>query len=289
MSDPLGVLDDLVQLLSLERLEVNLFRGESRDIGSRQVFGGQVLGQALSAASYTVEERSAHSLHAYFLRRGDVDAPIIYEVDRQRDGRSYSNRRVVAIQHGRPILNLAASFKATEPGLAHQATMPDVPGPEELPAGNEDNVSGIDQLPEKMRRFLFDQRPFDFRWVQTPDYDQPEPREPQRQLWFRACGPLPDNPGLHQAMLVYASDYGLLTTALLPHGVSLFSHHLQVVSLDHAMWFHRPFRVDDWLLYAYDSPSASDGRGLGRGLVFDRAGQLVASTAQEGVIRDWTE
>jgi acyl-CoA thioesterase-2 len=279
------ILDDLVQLLALERLEVNLFRGQSRDIGSKQVFGGQVLGQALSAASYTVEDRIVHSLHSYFLRPGDMHAPIIYEVDRQRDGRSFSNRRVVAIQHGRPIFNLAASFKVPEEGLEHQAPMPEVPMPEDLPDRNRESISGVERLPQKMKRFLFHQRPFDFRWVQPPEYVEPSKREPSRQMWFRTAGPLPDNPDLHRAMLAYASDYGLLTTALLPHGLSLFNEETQVVSLDHAMWFHRPFKIDDWLLYAYHSPNASGGRGLSNGSVYSRDGTLVACTAQEGVMR----
>lgn len=285
MSKNNPVVDDLVTLLSLERLEVNLFRGQSRDIGSKQVFGGQVLGQALAAAAYTVEERVVHSLHAYFLRRGDMHAPIIYEVDRQRDGRSYSNRRVVAIQHGRPIFNMAASFKAPEQGLEHQSEMPQVPQPEDLPQRDPKTISGTGHLPQKVKRFLFHQRPFEFRWVQEPEYIEPKKHQPKRQLWFKTAGPLPDNPDLHRAMLAYASDYGLLTTALLPHGISLFNENAQVVSLDHAMWFHRPFRIDEWLLYAYHSPSASGGRGLANGSVFTRDGTLVACTAQEGVMR----
>ena len=285
MSHNSAIVDDLVTLLSLERLEVNLFRGQSRDIGSKQVFGGQVLGQALSAANYTVEERVVHSLHAYFLRGGDMHAPIIYEVDRQRDGRSFSNRRVVAIQHGRPIFNMAASFKIPEQGLEHQSDMPEVPQPEDLSELSLDTISGTDRLPQKMRRFLYHQRPFEFRWVQPPEYTEPKKREPSRQVWFKTAGPLPDNPDLHRAMLAYASDYGLLTTALLPHGISLFNEQAQVVSLDHAMWFHRPFRVDEWLLYAYDSPNASGGRGLSNGSVYTADGTLVACTAQEGVMR----
>ena len=279
------ILDDLVALLSLERLEVNLFRGQSRDIGSKQVFGGQVLGQALAAANYTVEERVVHSLHAYFLRSGDMHAPIIYEVDRQRDGRSFSNRRVVAIQHGRPIFNMAASFKIPEQGLEHQSGMPEVPQPEDLPDRNQDNVRDAERLPQKMKRFLFHQRPFEFRWVQPPEYIQPKKREPERQVWFKTAGALPDNADLHRAILAYASDYGLLTTALLPHGISLFHEETQVVSLDHAMWFHRPFRVDEWLLYASQSPNASGGRGLSNGSLYRRDGTLVACTAQEGVMR----
>ncbi len=278
------VLDDLIQLLRLERLEDKLFRGQSRDIGSKQVFGGQVLGQALSAASYTVEGRDVHSLHSYFLRRGDMQAPIIYEVDHQRDGRSFSNRRVVAIQHGRPIFNLACSFQVPQSGLEHQSTMPTVPMPDALEPETLASTQDLAHLPEKMRRFMFEQRPFEFRWVTPQTYSQ-QASEPNRQLWFRADGSLPDDPQLHRAMLAYASDYGLLTTAGLPHGKTMFSENLQLASIDHAMWFHRPFRMDQWLLYCFDSPISVDTRGFARGQVFDIDGALVASTAQEGLMR----
>lgn len=278
-------LQALVAQLNLEPLEVNLFRGQSRDVGSAQVFGGQVLGQALAAAYRTVEDRAVHSLHAYFLRRGDQSAPIVYEVDRQRDGGSFSNRRVMAIQHGRPILNMAASFQAPEAGLSHGDPMPQVPEPDaltELPAIEEVQ---IDRLPEKLRRFLVDACPFEFRPVQAPNYLEPEPAEGHRQVWFRAVDRLPDDAALHQAMLAYASDYGLLTTAMLPHGVSMLAPALQLASLDHAMWFLRPLRVDEWLLYDVRSPSAGAGRGLARGQIFDASGQLVAWTVQEGLMR----
>ncbi|MEM9532734.1 MAG: acyl-CoA thioesterase II [Pseudomonadota bacterium] len=279
------VLDDLIGLLRLEQLEVNLFRGESRDIGSKQVFGGQVLGQALSAASYTVEEeRCVHSLHSYFLRRGDMNAPIIYEVDRQRDGRSVSNRRVVAIQHGRPIFNLAASFQVEQSGLEHQAPMPDVPDPDTLETESPDSSMDLQHLPEKVRRFMFEQRPFDFRWVQPQHYGT-RVSEPRRQLWFRTAGRLPEEPALHRSMLAYVSDYGLLTTALLPHGKTMFSENLQMASIDHAMWFHRPAQLDQWLLYSVDSPISIDTRGFARGQIYNRQGELVASTAQEGLMR----
>ncbi|MFK7956579.1 MAG: acyl-CoA thioesterase domain-containing protein [Lysobacterales bacterium] len=278
------VLDDLIHLLRLERLEDNLFRGQSRDIGSKQVFGGQVLGQALSAASYTVEGRNVHSLHSYFLRRGDMQAPIIYEVDHQRDGRSFSNRRVVAIQHGRPIFNLACSFQVPQAGLEHQSAMPDVPMPDTLEAETVSSSQDLAHLPEKMRRFMFEQRPFEFRWVTPQTYSQ-QTTEPSRQLWFRSDGTLPEDPQLHRAMLAYASDYGLLTTAGLPHGKTMFSENLQMASIDHAMWFHRPFRMDQWLLYCFDSPISVDTRGFARGQVFDIDGALVASTAQEGLMR----
>ena len=280
-------LDDLDDLRSLERLEVKLFRGESRDQGGKQVFGGQVLGQALYAASQTVEDRCVHSLHAYFLRRGDMQAPIVYEVDHQLDGRSFANRRVVAIQHGKPILNLACSFQRLEDGMDHQRPMPDVPDPETLSDLSVEDIGGTDKLSHSMKRFLFETRPFNFRWVQTPQLHNPESAEPVRQLWFKAAGKLPDDDDIHRSMLVYASDYGLLTTSLLPHQVTLFTENLQLASLDHAMYFHRPFRIDDWLLYSLESPIAIGARGLSRGQVFNRQGELVASVSQEGLIRMW--
>ncbi|NND45407.1 MAG: acyl-CoA thioesterase II [Xanthomonadales bacterium] len=279
------IADDLVHLLRLERLEVNLFRGESRDIGSAQVFGGQVLGQALSAATYTVDDRRVHSLHAYFLRRGDVAAPIVYEVDRQRDGRSISNRRVVAVQHGRPIFNMAASFQVPQSGLEHQFPMPDVTPPEDLPSETFESV-GMRHLPEKVKRFLFERRPFEFKWERQLDRSGDQAF---RRLWFRPVGRVPAEQPLHDAMLAYVSDYGLLTTALLPHGQSLFSEDLQMASIDHAMWFHGPFDINQWLLYDLDSPVSRDTRGLCRGLIYTCDGELVASTAQEGLIRMRTE
>lgn len=278
MTHGADTLQDLIGLLRLERLEQNLFRGQSRDIGSRQVFGGQVLGQALSAAGQTVEERTAHSLHAYFLRRGDINAPIIYEVDRQRDGGSFSNRRVVAIQHGRPIFNMAGSFQKVETGLDHQVDMPEVPEPETLPDLVRQARKDGSRLPDKIRRLRDAQRPFDFR--QVPDVEGP-----RRLFWLKTVAAIPDDPYLHRAMLAYVSDYGLLPTALIPHGVDTFSERLIIASLDHAMWFHRAFRMDDWLLYAIDSPSAAAARGLAHGHIFRRDGTLVATVAQEGLIR----
>jgi acyl-CoA thioesterase-2 len=279
------VLADLIRLLELERIEDNIFRGDSRDIGSAQVFGGQVLGQALSAAQHTVEGRIAHSLHAYFLRRGDMKAPIIYEVDRARDGGSFSTRRVVAIQHGRPIFNLAASFQIVEPGIEHQAAMPDVPGPDGLPdiSAVADAVS--DRLPQKMRRFLTDKRPFEFRPVGTPHFIDPAPQEPSKAIWIKAVDELPSNHALHQNLLAYVSDYELLGTATLPHGLPFGRGKVIMASLDHALWFHHAVRVDEWFLYAMDSPSACGARGFARGQVFDRQGKLLASSAQEGLIR----
>jgi len=279
------VLEDLVGLLRLEQIEDNIFRGDSRDIGSPQVFGGQVIGQALSAAQNTVDDRVAHSLHAYFLRRGDVSAPIIYEVDRARDGRSFSNRRVVAIQHGRPILNLAASFQNPEEGLEHQFDMPDVPGPEGLKDVTEVAKDMLDHIPSKMRRFLTDKRPFEFRHVEPVDFEHPGKMPPKKHVWIRAVAKLPDNPVLHQNLLTYVSDYELLGAATLPHGLSFTRGSVIMASLDHALWFHSDVRMDEWLLYAMDSPSSSGARGLARGQLFTEDGRLVASTTQEGLIR----
>ncbi len=289
------ILQDLIQLLTLERLDTNLFRGQSHDIGTQRVFGGQVLGQALAAANNTVEDRLAHSLHAYFLRKGDHNAPIIYEVDRQRDGRSFSSRRVVAIQHGRPILNLAASFQHPEDGLEHQGSMPQVPPPERLKDVKEYRRELLDRRGEsvaeeaKLPRYLFHERPFEFRPVQLPQFIDPEPREPRANIWFRTAGRLPDDDNLHRNMLAYVSDYYLIGTATRPHGYSVFSKELQLASLDHALWFQRPFRVDEWLLYSIESPSASGARGLSRGQIFRRDGVLAAVVAQEGVMRVWPE
>ncbi len=279
------VLNDLIGLLRLERIEDNIFRGDSRDIGSPQVFGGQVLGQALSAAQNTVADRVAHSLHAYFLRRGDVNAPIIYEVDRSRDGGSFSNRRVVAIQHGRPILNLAASFQNPEVGLAHQLEMPDVPGPDGLQDLTDVAKDMLEHIPSKMRRFLTDIRPFEFRHVEPVNFEVAQKLPPKKHIWIRAVDALPDIPALHQNLLTYVSDYELLGTATLPHGLLFTRGSVIMASLDHALWFHGEVKVDEWLLYAMDSPSSSGARGLARGQIFSQDGRLVASTAQEGLMR----
>ncbi len=276
-------LSELVQLLDLEQVEVNLFRGTSRDIGAPQVFGGQVLGQALVAASRTVEGRAVHSMHAYFLRRGDVNAPIVFEVDRSRDGGSFTSRRVVAIQHGQPILTTSCSFHQPEEGMDHQSTMPEVPPPEGLRELADINAEALNQVPEKVRRFFQHQRPFEFRVVRVPDYLEPSPQPAVKYVWFRAVDRLPDDPPLHRCLLAYVSDYHLLDTATLPHGVSFFN--LQMASIDHVLWFHREFRIDEWLLYAIESPSASSARGFVRGSIYTREGILVASVAQEGLIR----
>ena len=279
------ILADLLKILELERLEINLFRGESRDIGSPQVFGGQVLGQALSAAAATVEGRVVHSLHAYFLRRGDCNAPIIYQVDRSLDGHSFTNRRVVAIQHGQQIFNMAASFQATEAGFDHQIGMPPVPPPESLADSSGPPAQLLERLPERVRRFFAQPRPFEFRMVQSIDYLHPQRAPPERQIWFRAVDALAEDEMLHRRLLAYVSDFFLLDTATLPHGTSFLKPTLVMASIDHALWFHRALRVDDWLLYAMESPSASGARGFARASVFARDGRLVASAAQEGLVR----
>jgi acyl-CoA thioesterase II len=274
---------DLLNLLELEQLEVNLFRGESRDIGSPQVFGGQVLGQALTAASATVTGRVVHSLHAYFLRRGDFNAPIVYQVDRSLDGHSFANRRVVAIQHGEQIFNMAASFQVLEEGLDHQVDMPPVPAPESLADQTSLPPEIGRHLPERLREFFAKPRPFVFRVVNSEGADgRPEM---SRQIWFKALGQLPDDERLHRNLLAYASDFFLLGTSMLPHRTAEFAGRLVMASLDHAIWFHRPLRVDDWLLYAMESPSASGARGFAQAGIFSRDGRLVATTAQEGLVR----
>ena len=282
-------LAEMLKLLDLERIEDNLFRGESRDVGAPQVFGGQVLGQALVAASRTVEGRQVHSLHAYFLRRGDLSVPIVFDVDRSRDGGSFTSRRVVAIQHGQPILTMSASFQILEPGLDHQAPMPAAPPPEELRDLGQIEAELMERAPHKVTGFFRNQRPFEFRAVDPMDYLTREKRPAAKQVWFRAVGRLPDDQALHRCLLTYVSDYHLLATAAMPHGVNFLD--LQLASIDHAIWFHRDLRVDEWLLYSIDSPSASGARGFCRGSIYSRAGRLVASVAQEGLIREhsnWT-
>ena len=279
-------LADLQRQFDLERLEVNLFRGQSRDTGSAQVFGGQVLGQALKAASATIDDaRKVHSLHAYFLRRGDFTKPIVYDVDRSRDGGSFSTRRVLAIQDGEQIFICSASFQIEEQGLEYQASAPKVPPPEELEPFSKPPQAEIDKLPEKLRRWLQIERPFEFRPVQPYNPLRPMACEPVRQIWMRAVGKLPDDDALHRCLLAYISDYWLLDTTTMPHGSSFLRGNLIMASIDHAIWFHRPARVDDWLLYCLDSPSSSGARGFARGSMYSRTGVLVASTAQEGLIR----
>jgi acyl-CoA thioesterase II len=279
-------LADLQQQFELERLEVNLFRGQSRDTGSPQVFGGQVLGQALRAAHSTIEDgRVVHSMHAYFLRRGDFTKPIVYQVDRSRDGGSFSARRVVAVQNGEQIFICSASFQTPEQGLEYQATAPGVPPPEDLKPMTMPSPAEIEKLPEKLRRWLKIERPFEFRPVQHYNPLAPVASEPMRQIWMRAVDKLPDDDTLHRCLLAYISDYWLLDTSTMPHGSSFLRGNLVMASIDHAIWFHRPARVDDWLLYNLDSPSSSGARGFARGSFYSRSGVLVASTAQEGLIR----
>jgi acyl-CoA thioesterase-2 len=279
-------LESLLALLDLEPIEHDIYRGRNRDVGSGRVYGGQVLAQALVAARRTVDaERSPHSLHGYFILPGDVAAPIVYLVDRPRDGRSFTTREVTAVQHGRAIFNLAVSFHRPEQGPEHQSPMPEVPPPESLAREIDLVRARAHLLPEPLRTLYTQDRPLDFRPVDPVDPFRPERREPLRYLWLRAEGPMPDDPLAHQAVLAYASDYGLLGAALLPHALSFRSPTLQAASLDHALWFHRPFRVDEWLLYAMDSPSAAGARAFTRGTVYTREGVLVASTAQEGLTR----
>jgi len=280
------VLSNLIALLALERLDRDLFRGFSQDLGWGAIFGGQVLGQALSAAAQTVAEaRPVHSLHGYFLRAGDVRRPILYQVDRLRDGKSFSMRRVVAVQEGEAIFSLAASFQVDEGGFEHQDPMPNVPPPESLRSERELALSVADKLPEGLRVMALAERPIEIRQVEPRNPLRPVVAEPRRYAWYRAVDVLPDTPALHRYVLAYASDFSFLGTSMDPHGVSWLSRGMHVASLDHSMWFHRPFRIDEWLLYAVDSPSASGARGLVRGQFFDTAGRLVASCAQEGLIR----
>jgi len=278
-------LDELVSILDLEELEVNIFRGRSPKEDRQRVFGGQVAGQALVAAGRTVEQGVLHSLHAYFLRPGDPKIPILYEVDRIRDGKSFTTRRVVAIQHGEAIFHLSASFQRPESGLEHQIPMPETPGPDTLPAGKGRFAQAPSDLPEEMRKWLQRPRPIEIRPVEPMEYFQPEKRPPHQRVWIRADGKLPDDLMLHQCVVAYASDMTLLDTAILPHAISWFDPRFQMASLDHAMWFHRPFRADDWLLYAQESPSASEARGFTQGRLFTRDGILVVSVVQEGLIR----
>ncbi|HEX6420599.1 MAG TPA: acyl-CoA thioesterase II [Acidimicrobiales bacterium] len=279
---PQDAVDALVEVLDLEPIEVNIFRGVSPQEDRQRIFGGQVAGQALVAAARTVEaDRGVHSLHAYFLRAGDPRVPVLYEVERLRDGGSFTTRRVAAIQHGKVIFNLSASFQAAEDGFDHAFPMPEVPPPDGIPTLRERvRAAGVETGP-----WIDRPRPIDIRHVEWTEPGTSRPAEPRQHVWLRADGRLPDDPLLHTIVLTYASDMTLLDTATLPHGASWFDPTRFMASLDHAMWFHRPFRADDWLLYAQDSPSAGGGRGLARGLVFTRDGTLVATVMQEGLIR----
>ena len=288
MSSSRDVLPELLNLLRLERIEERIFRGQSQDLGWGAVFGGQVLGQALSAAAQTVPaDRHVHSMHAYFLRQGDARFPIVYEVDPIRDGASVTTRRVVAIQNGHAIFILSSSFQGDEPGYDHAAPMPlDVPGPEGLASEQELAQRVAEEIPEPLRAQAVADRPIEIRAVHPWNLLRPKKQPPRRQLWYRAAGRLPDDPAVHRYLLAYASDFNFLPTSMMPHGVSWLTPGMQVASLDHAMWFHRPFRFDDWLLYDVESPSASGARGLVLGRFYARDGTLVASVAQEGLIRN---
>jgi acyl-CoA thioesterase-2 len=281
-----AALNELLSILDLETLERNLFRGLSPQVGWQRVFGGQVIGQALVAANRTVEGRRAHSLHAYFLRAGDPAVPIIYEVDRIRDGGSFSTRRVVAIQHGHAIFSMAASFHKEEAGLEHQMAMPAVPPPEDLPSEAELKEKLIDRVPEPVKAYWQRERPIEIRPVDLSRYFSRDNQAPSQLVWIKATGDLGGDLALHQCVLAYASDFTLLDTALIAHGRFVFDPNLMLASLDHAIWFHEPFRADEWLLYAQDSPSSSAARAFCRGTLFTRDGRLVASTAQEGLVRE---
>ena len=281
-----AAIESLLSILDIEPLEDNLFRGRSPQQSWQRVFGGQTLGQALVAAVRTVPpERTAHSLHAYFLQPGDLTRPIIYSVERVRDGGSFTTRRVTATQHGRAMFVMSASFHKEEPGLDHQEPMPDVPKPEDLPSERELSDRMIAQVPGSIRSYWERERPIELRPVDVSRYFSREPRKPEQYVWMRATGALPDNFPLHQCVLAYASDFSLLDPALIAHGKLMFDPDIQLASLDHALWFHRPFRADEWLLYAQDSPSTHGARGFCRGSIFTRDGVLIASTAQEGLTR----
>jgi acyl-CoA thioesterase-2 len=280
------VLTELLTLLKLEVIEQGIYRGQSQDLGFRALFGGQVMGQALSAAQETIaDDRFVHSLHSYFLRAGDASKPVVYEVENIRDGASFSTRRVQAIQNGKAIFYMTASFQHVEQGFEHQDKMPDVPAPEEVNSFQDFIKENQQRLPSALRKKFIAERPIEMRPVQQYNWLAPEKSNSSTQMWIKANGELPDDLRIHTYMLAYTSDFHFLPTALLPHGVSHWQPDFQIATIDHAMWFHRPFRFDDWLLYCMDSPSASNGRGLVRGQIFNRQGELVASTMQEGVIR----
>ena len=276
----------ILSLLDIEPLEGNVFRGPSMNEGWQRVYGGQVLGQALMAASRTVEaERYVHSLHGYFLLAGDPDHSIRYEVERLRDGKSFATRSVKAIQHDKVMFVMGASFHKNETGLSHQDNMPDVPAPEELMSARDMVLGMIDKLPKNMQKYWTREQPIDMRPVDVSRYFSREHRVPEQSIWIKFCSDLPDDPVIHRCVLAYASDFTLLDTALIAHGKLLFDSDIQLASLDHAIWFHRSFRADEWLLYVQDSPSSDGARGFCQGRVFTRDGTLVASTTQEGLMR----
>lgn len=279
-------LSELLTLLQLSRQDENTFIGESENLGLPQVYGGQVIGQALSAARYTVDsQRTVHSFHSYFLYPGDPEQPILYDVETLRDGQSFSTRRVKAMQNGRSIFYLTASYQQATEGFEHQNTMPTIPGPEHYASENEIAAKIAHLLPEPLKKTFCGERPIEVRPVTVVNPLNPEKLEPKQYLWIKANGPMPDNQLIHQYLLAYASDWGFLVTALQPHGVSLMTPKFQVATIDHSIWYHRPFKMDDWLLFAIESPTASNGRGLVRGEIYSRDGTLVASAVQEGVMR----
>lgn len=281
-----SVVRDLLEIIQLEQLEHNLYRGQTRATGQRSIFGGLVAGQALMAASRTVPaERPVHSLHAYFLRPGDFSIPIIYEVDRIRDGKSFTTRRVNAIQHGKAIFTLSASYQEAEEGVEHQSDMPEVPPPESLESDDGVRRQFASRIPEKFRQAFLQERPVEFRPIKPLNGFEAEPQDATRLAWFRIIDRLDVDEATNRALLTFCSDFGLMGTAMLPHGMNFFQPHVQAASIDHAMWFHRPFRVDEWLLYATDAPCATGARGINRGLIYREDGTLVASVAQEGLMR----
>ncbi len=276
----------LLEILDLEPLEQDLFRGRSPQVGWQRVFGGQVIGQALVAATRTVVDRPAHSLHGYFVRPGDPAVPIVYRVDRIRDGGSFTTRRVEAIQHGRVIFTMAASFHTPESeALAHSFAMPAAPAPEALPSEQELKERWLAHAPAAVRAYWERDRPLELRPTDFLHYLSREPLPPRQQVWIRTTAPLPTDPAVHAAVLAYASDMTLFDTALFPHGRSVFDRDMLLASLDHAMWFHTAAPIDDWLLYDQDSPWSGGARGLSRGSIWTRDGRLVASTTQEGLMR----
>nr|WP_321461566.1 acyl-CoA thioesterase II [uncultured Cohaesibacter sp.] len=282
-----SAIDTLLSILDLETLETDLFRGISPQDGWQRVFGGQVIGQALVAASRTVEPaRGAHSLHCYFMRPGDPKTPIIYKVDNLRDGRSFSSRRVLGIQHGKAIFNMAASFHKKEQGFSHQIEMPDIPGPENLPTEAEVFECYVSKAPDNIKAYFRRERPIELRPISMEHYVTRKKLEPKQYIWVRTTSALPDDPAIHKCALAYASDMTLLDTSLFAHGLSVFSTSISAASLDHAMWFHEEFRADEWLLYCQDSPWAGGARSFNRGSLYKRDGTLVASAVQEGLIRE---
>lgn len=289
MSDertPAALVSELITLLDVEELDTDLYRGARQPGGVGRVFGGQVVAQALQAAQRTISDaKVAHSLHAYFMRPGDENFPILYRVVRDFEGRSFANRRIIAMQKGQPILNMTASFQLPAEGLRHQDPMPDVPQPETLRSERDLRAEMEEQVPEKLRRLFLRARPIELRPVNPRNWFSPAKSEARQYSWFRVVSPLPDDPSLHRALLTYASDMTLLGTSMLPHGVSWVSGAVQTASLDHAIWLHEPFRADDWLLYATDSPWSGHSRGFNRGSIYSRDGSLVASVTQEGLIR----